>query len=422
MKRILATAFVILSLVGLSKAQTLTKKVLFLGNSYTASNNLPQMVSELAGSTGDLLSFDANTPGGHRLMGHASNPTSLQKIRGNDWDYVVLQAQSQEPSWSTQQVEAEVLPYAAELSDSIRLNSICSTPLFFMTWGRENGDAMNCLFIPWVCTYEGMDSALYANYMRMAIENDAAVSPVGAVWRKIREETNIQLYSGDGSHPSYAGSYAAACTFYARIFGKDPRLTNWEGQLDPMVADSIRTAAYEVVFDTVVWDFTPNRAVADFSYTLNDFDLLAEAASSVYDSLAWSISDGARYSDSSISHVFSDTGSYTLQLVAWKCGKADTLTQTIRVESAGGSTGISPLDSRTIQVSPNPATDRITISGITGKVNIKVFSMLGAELMAFSTNQQVELELPLENLPSGFYTIALRNETGDLVTLPFVKQ
>jgi len=33
------------------------------------------------------------------------------------------------------------------------------------------------------------------------------VAPVGRVWRHIRENyPQIQLYSGDGSHPSYIGS------------------------------------------------------------------------------------------------------------------------------------------------------------------------------------------------------------------------
>jgi len=57
--------------------------------------------------------------------------------------------------------------------------------------------------------------ALQYNYTRAGKENDGIVSPVAKVWRYIREYyPEIELYSGDGSHPSYAGSYAAACTFY----------------------------------------------------------------------------------------------------------------------------------------------------------------------------------------------------------------
>lgn len=70
------------------------KQVLFIGNSYTAANNLPQMVQQMAESTGDVLFYDAHTPGGARFMQHASNPTVLNKLEAEAWDYVVLQAQS----------------------------------------------------------------------------------------------------------------------------------------------------------------------------------------------------------------------------------------------------------------------------------------------------------------------------------------
>jgi hypothetical protein len=32
----------------------------------------------------------------------------------------------------------------------------------------------------------------------------------------------IELYATDGSHPSAAGSYAAACSFYSVILRKNP--------------------------------------------------------------------------------------------------------------------------------------------------------------------------------------------------------
>jgi len=67
-----------------------------------------------------------------------------------------------------------------------------------------------------------MDSALTATCTRMAQTHEAVVSPVGSVWRYLRENTSIDLYSPDGSHPSLAGSYAAACTFYTMIFRKNP--------------------------------------------------------------------------------------------------------------------------------------------------------------------------------------------------------
>ncbi len=40
-----------------------TLSVLFLGNSYTSANNLPQLVKNLTNSAGKTLLIDANIPG-----------------------------------------------------------------------------------------------------------------------------------------------------------------------------------------------------------------------------------------------------------------------------------------------------------------------------------------------------------------------
>lgn len=58
------------------------------------------MVNSMASSTGDVLIYDSNTPGGARFLNHVANPTTLNKINADNWDYVVLQAQSQEAGLS----------------------------------------------------------------------------------------------------------------------------------------------------------------------------------------------------------------------------------------------------------------------------------------------------------------------------------
>src|SRR5690554_7009631 len=122
MKFILGVAFIALALFG--NGQT-SKKVLFIGNSYTSANNLPGLVSSLAAADGNNLTTDANIPGGAQLNGHASNATVLNKIAAEEWDFVVLQEQSQKPSFSDAQVQSGVYPYAEILSDSIHSNNEC---------------------------------------------------------------------------------------------------------------------------------------------------------------------------------------------------------------------------------------------------------------------------------------------------------
>jgi hypothetical protein len=171
-----------------------TKKALFLGNSYTGYNNLAQLTATLALSAGDSLISTALTPGGYTLEGHSTNSNTLNAISNGSWDFVVLQEQSQRPSFPATQVTQEVFPYARALDSLINQHNSCAETVFYMTWGRKNGDASNCAFWPPVCTYEGMDSLLNLRYRQMANDNDAIVSPVGAVWHYIRDTyPNIEL-------------------------------------------------------------------------------------------------------------------------------------------------------------------------------------------------------------------------------------
>ena len=111
--------------------------VLFLGNSYTYANNTPQMVKDIALSFGDSLEFDSSTLGGATFNVHSTNSTTLNKISSKNWDYIVMQAQSQEPSFSPSQVSTDVYPYAQILIDSIESNSNCTEPIFFYDLGKK---------------------------------------------------------------------------------------------------------------------------------------------------------------------------------------------------------------------------------------------------------------------------------------------
>lgn len=100
MKRLLLS-FLLLS--GPLSAQD-SISTLFLGNSYTGHNNLPLMIATMADSMGDVLIYDSRTPGGYTLYQHADDPGTYTKINDKLWDRVVIQAQSQEPSFPDNQV------------------------------------------------------------------------------------------------------------------------------------------------------------------------------------------------------------------------------------------------------------------------------------------------------------------------------
>lgn len=395
----------ILSVLNFLSAQD-TKKVLFLGNSYTFYNDLPSLVSQMATNTGDVLIYDSNTPGGFRFMHHASNLTTQNKIDSDNWDYVTLQAQSQETSWSQDIMETDVFPYALQLVNAIRANNPCSQPLFYMTWGRENGDIFNCGNYPWVCTYEGMDDAIRATYIYMAETYTTEVSPVGAVWRYLRtHHPEIDLYLDDASHPSLTGSYAAACAFYTMIYKKDPTLMTWNSTLDEATANTIKSAAKLVVFDVINdWDFTAN-----FDFVVDDNQV---TFTNTYpaDTVSWNFDDGNSSTENNPTHTYNATGDFDVTLTITACGRTHALTKTVSVSNLSLEDNVLS----GIKIYPNPTKDEIIIDIVnTNNYSATLYSILGQKVMHYET--LINNTISLSEIKSGTYFLEIiSNNTKEI--------
>jgi hypothetical protein len=317
--RIILIQVLCLVFAGISISAQTTRKVLFIGNSYTGVNNLPQMIKDAALSAGDTLLFDSNTPGGYTLEDHSMDPTTQTKIMAGGWHYVVLQGQSQEPIVQT----SDFYGGGYNLFTQVKQYNLCAVPMLYITWGRKNGDASNCPLFPVMCTYAGMDSTVRNNYLTLADNLNAEVSPVSVVWNYLRQNhPGIELYQADESHPSLAGSYAAACCFYAAIFKKDPTLIGYNPGLNPADAAAIKNAAKMIVFDQLNdWDYQ-QLPQAGFDYTLgagiNEI-ILYPVNGGIYQSYFWDFGDGDTSTSINPTHTYLVDGTYTLTLTTTLC-------------------------------------------------------------------------------------------------------
>lgn len=306
--------------------------VLFIGNSYTYVNNLPMLVENITSSFGDYISYDSNTPGGATFSDHAANPTTYSKIKSQLWDFVVLQGQSQEPSFPDAQVNTESIPYAIQIADSVYANNFCTDVMMFMTWGRENGDPQ---WAP-ISTFEGMNNRLRSAYLRIADSVEGSVSPVGSAWRYVRDNyPSINLYSTDGSHPSYAGSYLAACTFYASIFRKSPIGSTFTGTLSVSDASNLQYAASITVLDSLdLWNLRPmsEHTQADFSYVINGMTVDFTNLSTKATDYIWDFGDFTFSQDKHPSYTYTMGATYNVELKALSPCDSDSIEYPIVID------------------------------------------------------------------------------------------
>ena len=389
-----------------------TKRVLFLGNSFTYINDLPEIINEVANSMGDTLDYDSNTPGNYTFQEHSKNNESLSKIMEGNWDFVVLQG-SQLPSFPINQVEVEVFPYVHYLDSVINVYNICGETMFYMTWGKKNGDASNCIIWPPVCTYEGMDDLIQDRYMMMAVSNKAVVSPVGAVWRYIREHyPSIELYVEDEIHPSKAGSYAAACCFYAAIFRNDPSLIPYDYTLSPEVAGQIKTAVKRVMYDSLLsWHIGEYDLFSDFSYSqLNGYTFQFTSQSQNENGQLW---DFGAVIDTTANPTFTFPGSGTYPVQLTSFNPCDTIASNQEIYVSGIISGFEGIDmpEKSI-IYPNPAIDKVYLNLKSTKgISINIYSLSGSNVIAIDDLASNEIDIGPLKIGLYFLEIVKGRET-----------
>ena len=205
-------------------------RVLFIGNSYTFVNDLPAMIAELA-KAGHQRPFEHSqeTPGGCSFEKHWQDGKAVAKIAGGGWDMVVLQEQSQRPLTD----RARMFEFARKLDGEIQKQK--AKTLLYQTWARQDAPEKQ--------------AELSKAYLDLGKELQARVAPVGMAWEKaLKEQPTLVLHSADKSHPSKAGTYLAACVFYAVLYGKSPEgLPGKIGGLSDEEAKKLQTIAWETV-------------------------------------------------------------------------------------------------------------------------------------------------------------------------------
>ena len=211
------------------------KNILFIGNSYTYYNNslhnaLRNLVRSAEMGKGYPGVLRAMTISGAKLADHA--PAIKAIVESERWDVVVLQGHSME---AIDKDTIKMFHRASRAFDKI-IDESGATTAFYMTWARED--------------HPDHIESLDTSYTLAGNRADALVVPVGLAFERARvQHSDIDLWRPDKSHPTVAGTYLAACTFFAAFYRRSPEGLIFPKSLtlDEEKAANVQRVAWETV-------------------------------------------------------------------------------------------------------------------------------------------------------------------------------
>ncbi len=207
MEAVLRTVLAVLAALALAApaggGQAPPLRVLFVGNSLTAANDLPAYVGALAAARGRALDAKTIAPGGYSLEDHWNAGIAPAELAQGGWDVIVMQ---QGPS-ALRESEANLKVWATRFADAARAAG--TTPALLTVW-------------PESYRY-GELGAVMGSYRRSAKVARAVLLPAGDAWHAAWScRGSLPLYGPDGFHPSRLGTYLAAVVVWARLFHDSP--------------------------------------------------------------------------------------------------------------------------------------------------------------------------------------------------------
>lgn len=385
--------------------------ILFVGNSLTYFNNMPQTFEQIADEQGYQVTVDQHTPGGTGFVHHVANDALYQKFRDRTWDYVILQPGSNESPGFSFPI-AETIERGKRLRDSILKYSPCASIYYYeISYGIVNATPES------FTQYQNRQTLIKDNLIQMGNETDVPFVPVGECFKASMETDDSQfLWVNYGDiHPNAKGSYMAACSFYNGIFKQAIINTNQLGGLSADDASYLRNQAELTTLgslDTSLIDtFT---STANFEYTISSpSSILFTNTSSNSDSIHWNFGDGTTSASNVVSHEFnfSANQTYTVVLTSYKNCKehykiivvSENLLLIEDVQSSDSSVFLYPNPTQSIVYVNLPKSTQIQ--------QVKLYDNLGREISTKNYEfQNSKHSINLNNLPSGMYILTMNSE------------
>ncbi len=230
---------------GLSSAEPV--RVLFVGNSYlyyndSLHNHLRRMVEAADPELGDALEYKSATIGGSSLLHHHVEWLTTPGQIGVEEPFEVVVLQDHSAAALSEAREADFRQGVAQHNATIRARG--GRTVLYMTHAYAEEHRL---------ASPDNIRRIEALHTEVGAEIGALVIPVGLAFEAaLLRDPSLRLHNlQDHSHPSLLGTYLAAATVYASLYGRSPVGNSYDAwrAVDPAVARFLQEVAHETVED-----------------------------------------------------------------------------------------------------------------------------------------------------------------------------
>jgi len=239
-------------------------RVLFIGSSYLAVNDLPGLFFGMAQAGGKQVFAAQRVQSGYYLDYFAMDGATTRAIEDREWDYVILSGGCQTAAYPNthHQIKEDwghhdPFPALKSFRQKVSASNPDAVLVYIMPWAFEDG-------MTWVPgqtdDYFAMQESIRTNALAWADSLDLVVAPVGMAWKAIMEQEVPEhyLHEGDWNHPNPRGSFLSAATLYATVFKESAEHVDFQWILDANEAQTFRDVGSATVLDSLaLWNITP---------------------------------------------------------------------------------------------------------------------------------------------------------------------
>ena len=404
-KSLTKTLILFCFLLGMDRSiaqQSDTLKFIFFGNSITLTNDLPGLFEDMANSAGKEVSITNACIGGNLLDHLLENPLAVAKIDNEEWDFVILQLTPEFFTGGLQDSKIAV----EEFVELIKENHSCTEIVFMMPWIYSDN-------IPSKIQSVQLETLIYAD------EFNARVNPAGLLWNIVASDhPEIEFYT-DLIHPTYIGSYLAACGLYATIYKENLSNINYLGQLTFENAMLCQNTATTIVLDDLaLWNLV---YIAHFDPRIKNEVVKFENVTSNARYYQWDFGDATTSILENPVHAYADTGKYDVQLIIKSDScflQSDTLSKTLEITNISASIN-------DIVFKPNPFIEylELDLKQEYKEVTIDIIDMHSKNVFNRKYSSTNSIVLYLDFLASGSYflIIQLVDDRTSILTKKIIK-